>query len=68
RQLCSERHCKRPSLLIALTGDGADRDRQKSFEAGFNHHLLKPAPIDSILDLLKMESVKFVPAKENEFA
>ena len=32
-------------LLIAITGWGQDVDRQKSSEAGFDHHLVKP--IDS---------------------
>jgi CheY-like chemotaxis protein len=28
--------------LVAVTGWGQDGDRQKSREAGFDHHLLKP--------------------------
>ncbi len=30
-------------VLVALTGYGQDSDRQSSLEAGFNHHLVKPA-------------------------
>lgn len=30
-------------VLIALTGYGQEADRQLAFEAGFNHHLVKPA-------------------------
>jgi PAS domain S-box-containing protein len=31
-----------PSLFIAITGFGHEDDRQKSREAGFDHHLVKP--------------------------
>ena len=37
--------------LIALTGYGQESDRQKSREAGFDHHLVKP------VDLTILESV-----------
>jgi PAS domain S-box-containing protein len=30
------------TALIALTGYGQDEDRRRSFEAGFDHHLVKP--------------------------
>jgi CheY-like chemotaxis protein len=30
-------------LLVALTGYGRDEDRRQSHEAGFDHHLVKPA-------------------------
>ena len=35
--------------LIALTGYGQERDRQAASEAGFDRHLVKPAPLDEIL-------------------
>ena len=38
--------------LVALTGWGADSDRQKSSEAGFDHHLTKPVQLDVVQDLL----------------
>ncbi|SFB71537.1 PAS domain-containing protein [Massilia yuzhufengensis] len=38
--------------LVALTGWGADSDRQKSNEAGFNHHLTKPVQLDVVQELL----------------
>jgi signal transduction histidine kinase len=38
--------------LIALTGWGQDEDRQRSAAAGFNHHLVKPADIDQLRQLL----------------
>jgi len=39
-------------ILVALTGWGADSDRQKSSEAGFDHHLTKPVQLDVVQDLL----------------
>ena len=38
--------------LIAITGYGQDRDREKAKEAGFDHHLLKPVDIPQLLTLL----------------
>jgi CheY-like chemotaxis protein len=38
--------------LIALTGWGQDEDRKRSVAAGFNHHLVKPADIDQLRQLL----------------
>ncbi|MCA9114607.1 MAG: PAS domain S-box protein [Planctomycetaceae bacterium] len=32
-----------PMMLVALTGWGQDEDRQRTREAGFDHHLVKPA-------------------------
>ncbi|MFM9960748.1 MAG: PAS domain S-box protein [Planctomycetaceae bacterium] len=39
-------------MLVALTGYGQDSDRQTSFEAGFNHHLVKPARLDQLQQIL----------------
>ena len=39
-------------VLIALTGYGQDTDRQASLQAGFNHHLVKPAPLEQLLQIL----------------
>jgi len=39
-------------LLIAHSGWGADEDLQRSKEAGFDHHLVKPADIEEITALL----------------
>jgi len=36
------------ALLIALTGYGQDSDRQRTRDAGFDHHLVKPASLDDI--------------------
>jgi PAS domain S-box-containing protein len=38
--------------LIALTGWGQEEDRQRSREAGFDHHMTKPPSIDAIQEIL----------------
>jgi signal transduction histidine kinase/DNA-binding response OmpR family regulator len=40
------------TVLIALTGYGQDRDIQRSKQAGFDHHLVKPADIRSLHAIL----------------
>jgi CheY-like chemotaxis protein len=42
----------RGTLLVALTGWGQEQDRQRSEEAGFNHHLVKPVDPEAIVELL----------------
>jgi PAS domain S-box-containing protein len=39
-------------ILIALTGWGQDEDRRRTREAGFDHHLVKPADISALQSLL----------------
>ena len=39
-------------LLIALTGYGQESDRRSSSNAGFDHHLVKPAKFDQLLQIL----------------
>jgi two-component system CheB/CheR fusion protein len=39
--------------LIALTGYGQPDDRKRTLEAGFDHHLVKPARPEQILTLLQ---------------
>jgi CheY-like chemotaxis protein len=39
-------------LLIATTGYGQEVDRQRSFEAGFDHHLVKPLDFKKVQELL----------------
>jgi len=39
-------------VLVALTGYGQDSDRQASGEAGFTHHLVKPARFDELQKIL----------------
>jgi len=42
---------RRPTL-VALTGWGQDADRRRAREAGFDHHLIKPAEIGALQLLL----------------
>jgi len=39
-------------VLIALTGWGKDEDRRRAREAGFDHHLVKPADLGALQALL----------------
>ena len=38
--------------LMAVTGYGQDSDRQRSKDAGFDHHMVKPVDPDYLLNLL----------------
>lgn len=40
------------ATLIALTGYGSPEDRNTAIEAGFDHHLVKPVEIATLMDLL----------------
>ena len=49
---------RRDVTLIAVTGWGQERDRQRSFEAGIDHHLVKPVDVYALQKLLAtMQSV-----------
>ena len=39
-------------LLVALTGYGEQRDRDRTRQAGFDHHLVKPIDPDSLQKLI----------------
>lgn len=41
------------ATLVALTGWGAEQDRQRSSAAGFDHHLTKPADFAKVEQLLQ---------------
>jgi len=43
-------------MLIAMTGYGQESDRKLSHDAGFNHHLVKPADFAKVLKLLSTVS------------
>jgi PAS domain S-box-containing protein len=43
--------CK-TALIVAVSGYGQEDDRRKSSEAGFDHHLVKPVDLDSLVTLL----------------
>lgn len=38
--------------LVAVTGYGQDSDRERTFEAGFDHHLVKPVDMSKLLAIL----------------
>ncbi|MCA9708104.1 MAG: response regulator [Myxococcales bacterium] len=40
-------------VLIALTGYGQPEDLERSREAGFDHHLIKPVAIDDVLSVMR---------------
>ena len=40
------------AVLVALTGYGQAEDQQRAHEAGFDHHMVKPADLDRLLTLL----------------
>src|SRR5438876_1061064 len=40
------------ACLIALTAFGTESDRRRSYEAGFDHHLVKPLDLSLLLKLL----------------
>jgi signal transduction histidine kinase/ActR/RegA family two-component response regulator len=42
-----------PALLVALTGWGQPPDRRRSFEAGCDHHLVKPVAFPALRALLR---------------
>jgi CheY-like chemotaxis protein/two-component sensor histidine kinase len=50
------------ALLVAMTGFGQERDRERSLVEGFHHHLVKPVQVDSILALLNGKSARAGPA------
>ena len=39
-------------VLVALTGYGQEADRQTALQAGFNHHLVKPARLEQVQKIL----------------
>jgi CheY-like chemotaxis protein len=41
-----------PLTLIALTGYGQEDDRRRTSDAGFDHHLTKPANLQALFDLI----------------
>jgi CheY-like chemotaxis protein len=39
--------------IVAITGYGQFNDKQRSLEAGFDHHLVKPVDIRQLTGLLQ---------------
>ena len=58
----AERLRQEPTLrnivLVAMTGYGQETDRLRSQEAGFDHHLVKPAEFDEVQEILATVSKK----------
>jgi signal transduction histidine kinase/ActR/RegA family two-component response regulator len=46
----------RSRLIVAVTGYGEERDREKSAQAGFDAHLVKPVDSDQLLTVLSRMS------------
>ena len=44
--------CGQMTMLIAVTGWGQEKDRQLAFEAGFDHHMVKPVRFEQIEEIL----------------
>jgi CheY-like chemotaxis protein len=44
---------ERLPVLLALTGLGGHEARRRAFEAGFDAHLVKPARVDALIDLME---------------
>ncbi len=40
-------------MLVALTGYGQPHDRALAMAAGFDHHLVKPADVDRLVEILE---------------
>ena len=57
RQLRSRPESK-TTLLIALTGYGEAESRLRSQQAGFDHHVVKPADIESLLAMVSLPRVE----------
>ena len=61
---------RQPSLknmvLVAMTGYGLDADRQRSQDAGFDHHLVKPADFGEVQKILATVSQSRSSHKEPE--
>ncbi|UVW26864.1 ATP-binding protein [Massilia sp. H6] len=49
--------CGSMTVLIAVTGWGQEKDRQLAFEAGFDHHMVKPVRFEQIEEILSSRAV-----------
>ncbi len=45
-------------VLIALTGYGQEADRQTALQAGFDHHLVKPARLEQLQKILSTVAIR----------
>jgi len=44
------------AIIVAITGWGQDKDRERAREAGFDQHLVKPVDVDRLTRLLRSRS------------
>lgn len=51
-QLLRQRPALKNTVLVAMTGYGQESDLQRSREAGFDYHLVKPAAFGKVLEIL----------------
>jgi signal transduction histidine kinase/CheY-like chemotaxis protein len=51
-QLIRQQLAHKNTVLVAMTGYGQEADRQRSQEAGFDHHLVKPADFKNVRQIL----------------
>lgn len=49
----------RKVILAAVTGYGQASDRQRSEAAGFNHHLVKPLDVDTLLAFVAQQAMEY---------
>ena len=42
-----------PIMLVAMTGFSKASDRQQAFDSGFDHHLTKPANLESLKEVIR---------------
>ena len=42
----------RDALIVAVTGYGQPEDKQRAFEAGFDHHFVKPTDPHGLVALI----------------
>ncbi len=52
RAACARRRPRAGALLVAVTGYGQDTDRERSANAGFDHHLVKPVDMRQLAAIL----------------
>jgi CheY-like chemotaxis protein len=50
------------AVLVALTGYGQGRDRREAEAAGFDHHLVKPASMEQIEEILAQARARLTGA------
>jgi signal transduction histidine kinase/DNA-binding response OmpR family regulator len=54
-------HSERPFFAIALTGYGMEEDIRKSYDGGFDHHLVKPVDLNKLDFLIQQGKVEREP-------